>query len=136
VINDYLNKVIQHSNVYNLWVAGTTQEGLTDEDDDATIPPMDPTWLSPFVEKSVEHAFAYLATLPLNLSVNREYLVVLNKMLYQQKGWIIIYRIDEKGVITCIPCTAHMTPTYLNSYLWHRWPAYLEEWRKQGKPIF
>ncbi|CAD0098209.1 unnamed protein product [Aureobasidium mustum] len=136
MIGEYLDKVIKHSNVYNLWVAGTSQEGLTDEDEDATIPPMHPTWKSTFVGKPVEDAFAHLATLPLDLSVNRVYLVVLDDILYREKGWIIIYNIDEKGVITCVPCTAHMTLTYINSYMWHNWHRYLEEWRKQGRPVF
>lgn len=123
MINGYLEQVSKHSNVYNLWVAGTSQEGLTDDDEDATIPPVDPTWHSPFVGLSAEDAFACVATLPLYLSVNREYLVVLDRTLYLQKEWIVIYRIDEEGLITCIPCTAHMTLTYLNSNLWHRWPT-------------
>lgn len=136
MINDYLRRVIEHSNIYNLWLADLNPQNLTEDDEDATIPPIDPTWQSPFVGNTIEDAFGFLATIPLNMALTREYLVVLDKAIYEQKDWIVIYRIDDQGEITSIPCMAKMTLTYLNSYLWHRWPDYLEEWRKEGKPIF
>ncbi|KAG9949376.1 hypothetical protein KCU85_g4316, partial [Aureobasidium melanogenum] len=117
MINDYLQRVIKHSNVYNLWLADMDPQNLTEDDEDATIPQVNLTWQSPFVGKTSEEAFEYLATIPLKMALNREYLVVLDKALYKQKDWVIIYRIDEEGEITCIPCTAHMTLVYINSYL-------------------
>jgi hypothetical protein len=109
---------------------------VADEDRIGTIAPIDESWQSPFGGKSVEDAFEYLATVSLELSLNRTYIMVLNKALYEQEDWLVIYCIDEDGEITSIPCDTQMCMVHIDSYSWHHWPQYLEEWREEGKPVF
>lgn len=111
-------------------------DGLTEDDGEATVPPVDESWQSPFVGQSVDEAFRFLATVSPEKSLNRTFIVVLNKALFDQKKWLILYRINERGEITSAPCAAHMTMVYINSYNWHIWPELLDKWRKHGKPVF
>jgi hypothetical protein len=49
------------------------------------VPPVDESWQTPFVGQSVEEAFRLLATVPLEKSLNRTFIVVLNKALYNRE---------------------------------------------------
>jgi hypothetical protein len=135
MINDFLEKVNEQIEVYDLWPADSI-ESFPEEGDLATEPPVDESWQSPFAGHSVEEAFKYLATVDLEKSLNRTYIVVLHKALYEQKDWVMIYRIDENGEITSIPCVAQMAMIHIDSYSWHIWPECLEQWHKHGWPIF
>lgn len=137
MINDVLEQVYQKCHIHNIWIADTDHlEGLTEENEEATVPPIHRSWQSPFIGQSVEKAFEFLATVPLEKSLNRTYIVVWNQALYEQERWVVICRIDEEGEITSIPCAAYMCMTFIDSGTEHLWPEYLEEWRKYGKPIF
>jgi hypothetical protein len=137
MINEVLEQVHKRCHIHDIWLADTViPEGLTDEDDEATVPPIDESWQSPFVGQPVDRAFEFLATMSPEKSLNRTFIIVWNKALYERKNWVVIYRIDENGEITCIPCAAHMCMVFVDSYTWHLWPEYLEEWYKDGKPIF
>lgn len=117
MIDNLLEQVNAKLRIDNVWLADTTiPDGLTEEDGEATIPPIDASWQSSFVGKSVEEAFEFLATIPLDKSLNRTYIIVLDRKLYEQKKWGLLYRIDEEGEITCVPCAAHMCMVYIDSY--------------------
>jgi hypothetical protein len=137
MVNEVLELVYKEIEFHEIWVADTIlPEGLTDEDDEATIPPVDQTWHSPFVGQPIEEAFRCLASIPLDKSLNRTFLIVLDKALYDREKWVVLYRIDERGEITSAPCAADMVMVYVDSYNWHLWPDILESWRKHGDPIF
>jgi hypothetical protein len=137
MINEVLVKTIKDTGADDVWLADTIESLIVaDEDRDGTKAPINELWQSPFSGKSVEEAFKYLATVSLELSLNRTYIMVLNKALYEQKDWLVIYRIDEDGEITSIPCDTQMCMVHIDSYSWHHWPEYLEEWREEGKPVF
>jgi hypothetical protein len=135
MINDVLIQVNERTKAYNVWLADSVVS-LTEEDQVATEVPIDESWQSPFAGYSVEEAFKYLATVSVENSLNRTYIIVLNKALYEQKNWVVIYRIDENGEITSIPCVAQMAMVHIDSYSWHIWPECLEQWHKHGWPIF
>jgi hypothetical protein len=87
MVNEVLESVYKEMKTYEIWLADTTlPEGLTDEDAEATIPPIDQTWHSPFVGQPIEEAFKSLASIPLEKSLNREFLIVLDKALYDRKS--------------------------------------------------
>ena len=137
MINEVLEQVYRKCHIHNIWLADTVSlDDLTEEDEEATVPPIDSSWRSPFVGQSVEEAFEFLATVPLDKSLNRTFVIGWDQALYEQKRWVMIYRIDANGGITSIPCVAHMCMTFIDSGTEYRWPEYLEEWRKYGKPIF
>ena len=137
MINKLLEQVYEKCHIHKIWLADTNFLGdLTEEDEEATVPPIDESWQPPFVGQSVEKAFHFLSTLPLDKSLNRTFIIVWDQSLYEQKRWAVIYRIDENGEITSIPCAAQMCMTFIDSGTECRWPEYLEEWRKDGKPIF
>lgn len=128
---------VRKYHIHNIWAADTNSlEDLTEEDEEATVPPIEESWQSPFAGQSVKNAFEPLALVPLDKSLNRTFIIVLNQALYEQKKWVVIYRIDEGGEITSILCVAHMCMTFIDSETEHHWPEYLEEWRRYGKPIF
>ncbi|KAH0037938.1 hypothetical protein KCU78_g1578, partial [Aureobasidium melanogenum] len=101
MINGLLEQVNKESQIYNIWLAETAiPDGLTEEDGEATVPPIDGNWQSAFVGDTVEQAFEFLTKIPLEKSLNRTYIIVLDKNLYEQKNWVVLYRIDEEGEIT------------------------------------
>jgi hypothetical protein len=137
MINGFLEQVNKESQVHNIWLADSSiPDGLTDEDGEATVPPIDAKWQSAFFGNTVEQAFEFLATVPIQKSLNRTYIIVLDGALYEQKNWVVLHRIDEEGEITSVPCAAHMCMVYLDSYTWDRWPDHLNAWRKHCRPIF
>lgn len=137
MINEVLEQVHKKCHIHNIWLAETIlPEGLTDEDDEATVPPIDESWQSPFVGQPVEEAFKFLSMTSIEKSLNRTFIVVWNKALYERQKWVVIYRIDENGEITSVPCAAHMCMVFIDSNTWHHWPEYLVDWREEGKPIF
>ncbi|KAG9614766.1 hypothetical protein KCU86_g258, partial [Aureobasidium melanogenum] len=97
MINGLLEQVNKESQIYNIWLAETAiPDGLTEEDGEATVPPIDGNWQSAFVGDTVEQAFEFLTKIPLEKSLNRTYIIVLDKNLYEQKNWVVLYRIDEE----------------------------------------
>lgn len=137
MINEVLEQVYKKCHIHNIWLAHLDSLGdLTEEDEEATVPPIEESWQSSFVGQSFEDAFKCLATTPLEKSLNREFIIVWNQALYERRNWVVICRLDENGEITSIPCVAHMCMTFIDSGTEHRWPEYLEEWRNSGKPIF
>ncbi|THW18049.1 hypothetical protein D6D23_05258, partial [Aureobasidium pullulans] len=77
MINGLLEQVNKDLQVYNIWLADTAiPDGLTEEDGEATIPPMN----------TVEEVFTFLATVPLGRSLNRTYIIVMTRNLYEQKN--------------------------------------------------
>jgi hypothetical protein len=135
MINEVLQRLNDDTGAQNVWLADSL-ESSTKEDWLGTQPPIDESWQSPFAGQSVERAFEYLATVSREISLNRTYIMVLDKTLYKQKDWLAIYQIDENGEITSIPCTAHDCMLFIDPYSWHLWPEYLEQWREDGEPIF
>jgi hypothetical protein len=135
MINEVLARTSDKTRADNVWLADSI-ESLIEEDEVATMPPVDESWQSPFAGQPVEKAFEYLATVSLEKSLNRAHIVVLNKALYEQKDWLAIYQIDENGEITSVPCATRLCMVFIDSYTLHLWPEYLEEWRRDGKPIF
>jgi hypothetical protein len=127
MIDEVLELVYRELEVHEIWLADTElPEGLTEEDGEATVPPINQTWHSPFAGQPIEEAFRFLALVPLEKSLNRTSLIVLDRALYDREKWIVLYRIDERGEITSAPCTAHMCMVYVDSYNWHMWPPHLE----------
>lgn len=136
MINEVLEKNEKESDVYHLWLADTSGSYPREHDDDATIPPITSSWQSSFAGKTVEQAFEFLATIPLDISIDRRTLVVLHKHLYESKDWVVVYEIDEQGEITSIPCATEYTVMYLDSYQWLDWDVNLAQWREDGCPLY
>ena len=85
--------------------------------------------------KPIEDAFSFLETILLDVSVDRTTVVVLDKQLYEDKNWVVLYQISEEGDIISIPCAAHYAMKHLDSYQWLDWDTQLEDWLEEGYPI-
>jgi len=137
MINEVLKEVYKNCHIHNIWLADPDSlEGLLEEDEEATVPPIDESWQSPFLGLTIEQAFEFVGKAPLEKSLNRELIIVWDQALYEQKRWVVICRIDGGGEITSIPYLAHMCMVFIDSGTEHLWSEYLEEWQKHGKPIF
>lgn len=132
-----MQKVYSESEVYHLWLADNSLGSFPDDFDVATVPSVSPAWRSPSVGKTIEEAFEFLSTLPndAEVTMNRTYIVALDKHLYNTRNWVIVCKIDEEGTITTAPCVAQNPILHIDSLSWHLWPQYLERWRKEGKPF-
>jgi hypothetical protein len=135
MINEVLEKVYKELGVYHLWLADNKAESLPEEPDLATVPPIAEDWQSAFAGQTIEQAFEFLSTLPTHaeVSINRTYIVVLDKHLYRTRDWVIVCKIDSEGIITTVPCAASNSILHIDSYSWHLWPEYVERWRREGK---
>lgn len=121
---------------YCFWLAEETFGVFSDENsDDLTILPISASRLSPFVGKTFEDAFKFLATVPLDKRLGRQFIAVLDNRLYRERDWLVIYRIDEQGEITSIPCKAELTCMQLQSSANHNWLTLINDWQRTGKPI-
>lgn len=137
MINEVLEKVYDESGVYHLWLADDNPESLPVDHDCATVPPISLNWQSRFAGQSIEQAFEFLSTLPVDtdVSINRTYIVVLDTELYKTRDWVIVCKIDEHGTITTVPCAAKNPILHIDSYSWHLRPQYLDRWRIEGRPF-
>jgi hypothetical protein len=135
MINEVLEKVYEESGVYHLWAADNKAESFPKEPDLATVPPIAEDWQSAFAGQTIEQAFEFLSTLPIDVkvSVNRTYIVLLDKHLYRTRGWVIVCKIDKEGTITTVPCAASNPILHIDSYSWHLWPEDVDTWRREGK---
>lgn len=135
MVNEVLDKVAEEQGDNLLWLAEDKFENLPKENCTTTKPPIPSTWRSPFIGKTIEDAFEYLSTIPLDKSLGRDYIAVLNKRLYERKGWLVLYKIDTDGEITSIPCAAELSLTQMASYAQDNWPVHLKDWREKGQPV-
>lgn len=136
MINEVLEKSADETGDHLLWLADDTFEQLPNDKGTIINAPVPSTWRSPFIDKSIEEAFEFFSTIPLDKDLIREYIAVLNKRLYEEKGWVVLYKIDDNGEITCIPCRAEMSLLQMGSYSQDEWPIHLKDWRLEGKPVF
>ncbi|GAB7353008.1 hypothetical protein MBLNU459_g3567t1 [Dothideomycetes sp. NU459] len=140
MIDEVLKKNEEEVQDYQLWLADESLEGLLADsfDERATEPPIPSTWRSPLIGKTIEAAFEFMATIPLNRSLIREYIAVLDKHLYEKKGWVVLHRIDEMGEINSIPCEAGLAMLQMGSTGYSSpdgWPSALKNWREYGQPL-
>lgn len=137
MVNDVLRKVYDESGIYHLWLADDNPESYPDDYDCATVPPISSTWQSSFAGKTIEQAFEFLSTLPIDadVSINRTYIVVLDTHLYKTRDWVVVCKIDDNGTITTAPCAAKNPILHIDSLSWHLWPQYLERWRSEARPF-
>lgn len=107
MINEVLKKVAEEEHDHLLWLANDSLANLPTIEGGGTTTelPIPSSWRSPFSGKTVEAAFEYLASIPLAYSGIRGYIAVLDKCLYEQSGWLVLYKIDECGEIISVPCT-------------------------------
>ncbi|THZ20561.1 hypothetical protein D6C91_04701 [Aureobasidium pullulans] len=137
MINEFLEKTHEEHGIYHLWLAEDTLRSYPTDLDEATVPPVSSNWRSPFAGKTIEEAFTFMSCIPTDFDVtmNRTYIVVLDRDLYESRGWVVVCKIDEEGTITTAPCAARNAMLHINSLSWHLWPNYLERWRNEGKPF-
>ncbi|CAD0097356.1 unnamed protein product [Aureobasidium mustum] len=122
---------------YFLWLAENNLEALPQHDADGSAKPRISTdRVSSFIGKTVEDAFRFIATVPLENLVDRQFIAVLDHRLYKEKDWLVIYRIDAEGEITSIPCKAEFICMQLHGYQNHNWPTFMDDWLRKGKPVF
>ena len=140
MINEVLEKVHEEHGIYHLWLAEDTLRSYPTDLDEATVPPVSSNWRSPFAGKTIEDAFTFMSCIPADPdgsddTMNKTYIVVLDRDLYESRGWVVVCKIDEEGTITTAPCAARNAMLHINSLSWYLWPNYLERWRNEGKPF-
>ncbi|KAG9692016.1 hypothetical protein KCU95_g7616, partial [Aureobasidium melanogenum] len=136
IIDEVIVNNRKHTGGYFFWLAEENFEALLPDDTDELIKPTIPAdWVSRFAGKTVEDAFRFIATLHLEARLDRQFIAVLDIRLYKEKDWLVIYRVDEQGEITSIPCKAELTCMQMRSYGNHNWPTFMDDWQRTGKPI-
>ncbi|KAH0377374.1 hypothetical protein KCU92_g9260, partial [Aureobasidium melanogenum] len=136
IIDEVIMKNREYTGGYFFWLAEDTFDSLPSDDTDSLVKSTVPSdWVSPFISKTVEDAFRFIATIPLDTSLDRQFIAVLDSRLYREKDWLVIYRIDEQGEITSIPYKAELTNMQLHSYQNHNWPIFMDDWLRDGEPV-
>ncbi|THW70146.1 hypothetical protein D6D19_08001 [Aureobasidium pullulans] len=137
MINEFLEIVREEHEMYHLWLAEDTLRSYPTDLDKATVPPVSSSWRSPFAGNTIEEAFTFMSCIPTDkdITMNRTYIVVLDRDLYGSRGWVVVCKIDEESTITTAPCAARNAMLHINSLSWHLWPNYLERWRNERKPF-
>lgn len=75
---------------------------------DGTEPIVAATWRSPFVGKSLEEIASWIREIPKPPKrINKTYLAVLQKELYEREGQVLICRIEKGRRVETIPMDAH-----------------------------
>ncbi|THY66780.1 hypothetical protein D6C97_01333 [Aureobasidium pullulans] len=117
----------------NYWLADYTHNVA-----EASSLVLPPTWTPPFLGQSIEQAFAFLADIPEDIILNREYIAVLDKHFLGENGWVLIYHLDGEGVITCVPCVLELCNMLPGNVNFHEgtWKTSWEGWKDRGNVMF
>ena len=140
------------SYVYYYWLAddySTLPQEQGNGQIEGTVPPLPPTWRSPFLDSSVERAFEYVKNAPGRL-LNRKHIVVLDKQLFEERRMLRVFRMEgaepdfavelgldvKPGDITEVGGEAHTT---ILGLFYDRgtgdWGFNVKEWKDEGVPF-
>ena len=139
MIEEVLEEAAEESlGVYEFWLADC-YDNLSPEDHytaygSGTVPPIDLEWRSPFLGKTLEDASEFVRGAPRNGVLNLEHLVVLNKSLYSEKGWLTAYKFCRGGVPVPLPLIAKYATCMLSVYHYDMWKHYVEDYYRDGRP--
>ncbi|THY17810.1 hypothetical protein D6D01_07412 [Aureobasidium pullulans] len=88
--------------------------------------------------QSIEQAFAFLADIPEDIILNREYIAVLHKRFLEENGRVLLYQLDGEGVITCVPCALELCNMLPGNVNFHEgtWKTDWEGWKDRGNVMF
>ncbi|THY76284.1 hypothetical protein D6C86_05494 [Aureobasidium pullulans] len=117
----------------NYWLADHTHNVA-----EASSLVLPPTWTPPFLGQSIEQAFAFLADIPEDIILNREYIAVLDKHFLEENGWVLLYHLDGEGVITCVPCVLELCNMLPGNVNFHEgtWKTSWVGWKDRGNVMF
>lgn len=75
--------------MYTYWLV-SSYENLPQDGDEGTECPIDPTWRSPFIGKTIEDLVEFSSKAPADRGLNKIHFMVLDKKQYNEKGWVTI----------------------------------------------
>lgn len=136
-VNGAIRKIADEEGDDLCWLANDTLQDVPDEGEDRDLPKSSCSsdWRSPFAGKTVQDAFEFLSSIPLTKKLMRGYILVLDKHLYNEKDWLVVYHIDVNGDITSIPCETSISLAAASQSYEHKWNLALEDWRGNGQPL-
>lgn len=98
--------------------------------EEGTYPPVDATWVSPFIGKSLEEIASWIRDIPKPpTSVNKTFFAVLQKKLYEEKGEALICKITDDGGLQTIPTKANAVGPFAMLFRREEWDESYESQR-------
>lgn len=129
--------ISRNANKNNFWLADSYSNLPQKQGDGGTQCPIDPTWRSPFIGKSIQHLVEFVRSAPIGRGINKFHFLVLEKKQYDDKGWLTVWKrdMDDRDNLTSIPGDVENAAWFIDGYNDDMWEQYLEEWREDGEPF-
>ncbi|SMY28472.1 unnamed protein product [Zymoseptoria tritici ST99CH_1A5] len=107
--------------------------GLDERIEHGTHLPLDETWRSPFVGKTIEDAAEYLRGVPKpRKPLCKTWFAVLDAKLYREEDQVLICKIREDGRVESMPCVAAFVTVHFDGYDRGYWDLELDSWKNDG----
>ncbi|KXS95496.1 hypothetical protein AC578_8802 [Pseudocercospora eumusae] len=117
---------------YYLWLADSYDK-LPEIDEEqrtvGTVPPVDASWQSPFIGKTIQEAAEFVQNAPKPLC--KVFFAVLEKGRYEKDNKVTICKIVH-GEVQAIPCTTEDVTNHLLGHDRDTWEESFRRWREEG----
>lgn len=139
MIEEIIKNAAENSRMHNYWLADTYASFPERKDSGrvpevGTVPPIDLTWRSPFIGKSMQECADFAVNAPRDRGLCRMHFVVLDKQQYEKKEWVTCCKIMADGKFSAIPGDAALSTMFLFGYDFDMWDNYIEDWEEMRKP--
>lgn len=138
-IEEIIKNAAERCEMYCYWLADT-YESLPErkyEDtvpDGGTVPPIDSTWRSPFIGKTMQQCADFVKNAPSDRGLCKLHFVILDKEQYERDGWVTCGKIMDNGEISAIPGDATLSTEFLYGYDDGMWDSYIQDWEEMRTP--
>ncbi|KAF2135351.1 uncharacterized protein K452DRAFT_314061 [Aplosporella prunicola CBS 121167] len=142
ILDEILDEIYEEFDCPRIWLATDTVEvPITSDHPNMTITPLDPSWRSPYLGKTIPNIVNFLKSLPQSEDFDRRHFLTIDEECIQgERRWIKGYRIeggldDKENEWTEVAGEPVSIATLVFGYEIGDWEELVQAWTWHGRAI-